>query len=303
MRTRASETSFTVVPAALYGVLQAVIVIHGMLHFPPWEYELYWTTPIVGPLSLLGLLRLTAGLFAAYAITCLWISRRGSGIACVAILAVGLEAFYSIVIGGAAERRGSARRLPVLIQELADADPGRRRWGAWEMGQFYGPRAAPALPALLRAVDDPDPEVRKSALRAIEAIGPAAVEAVPMLKRALTDRDAGVRTAAGCTLAGLDHPTPNALADLVERYGSENVEEQWVTLRTLGRMGRAAPAALPHLLLALRDRRGSVRGEAALALGDAGARSALADLRRLARHDREEHVRRAARAALSQIGP
>ncbi|HLF94237.1 MAG TPA: HEAT repeat domain-containing protein [Planctomycetota bacterium] len=303
MRAEASENSFGVIPAAVYGILQAAIVIHGMLHFPPWEYELYWTTAIVGPLSLLGLLRLTAGLFAAYAVIGLWISRRRSGIACVAILAVGLEAFYSIVIGGAAEGRGAARRLPVLIQELADADPGRRRWAAWEMGSFYGARAAPALPALIRAVDDPDPEVRKSALRGIEAIGPEAREAVPALRGALGDRDGGVRAAAGCTLAGLGHPSPNALADLVERFESENVEEQWVTLRTMGRMGRVAPEALPHLLQALHDRRGSVRGEAALALGDAKARPALADLRRLAGQDREAHVRRAARVALARIGP
>src|SRR5688572_1980020 len=48
-----------------------------------------------------------------------------------------------------------------------------------------GPDAEPAVPDLIRLLDDPDLEVRKSAARALGRIGPAAQAAVPALMRSL----------------------------------------------------------------------------------------------------------------------
>ena len=47
-----------------------------------------------------------------------------------------------------------------------------------------GPLAAPAVPALIRALRDPDAKVRPWAARALGSIGPAAEAAVPALQKA-----------------------------------------------------------------------------------------------------------------------
>ena len=50
-----------------------------------------------------------------------------------------------------------------------------------------GSAAEPAVPDLVRLLDDADPEVRKAAARTLGRIGPTAEAAVPALMRALFD--------------------------------------------------------------------------------------------------------------------
>jgi HEAT repeat protein len=50
-----------------------------------------------------------------------------------------------------------------------------------------GQDAAAAAPALTRLLDDPDPQVRKAAIRTLGQIGPAAEEAVPALVQTLLE--------------------------------------------------------------------------------------------------------------------
>jgi HEAT repeat protein len=50
-----------------------------------------------------------------------------------------------------------------------------------------GPAAAPAVPALFEALDDPAPSVRFPVLVALREIGPAAQAAVPKLKKMMDE--------------------------------------------------------------------------------------------------------------------
>jgi vesicle coat complex subunit len=127
-----------------------------------------------------------------------------------------------------------------------------RSWTASALRQI-GPAAEPAVPALVKALGDPDPEVQISAAEALGRIGPAAEPAVPALIEALGDPDADV-----------------------QRTASE----------TLGRIGLAAKAAVPALINALGSADPGVRRDAARAMAeiaaalyDASATEALSLLR------------------------
>ena len=56
------------------------------------------------------------------------------------------------------------------------------------------------IPALIRALEDEDPDVRSAAVVALGEIGPGAADAVPALLLALEDEDPGVRSAAANAL-------------------------------------------------------------------------------------------------------
>lgn len=61
--------------------------------------------------------------------------------------------------------------IPILMRSLGDANPENRVNAASVLGNF-GPGAVEALPALVRARDDPDPGVRNCAAHALSKISP-----------------------------------------------------------------------------------------------------------------------------------
>jgi HEAT repeat protein len=65
------------------------------------------------------------------------------------------------------------RLLPGAIEDLANPDPKVRRGAAETLGDF-GPHSAPAVPALIRGLDDRDASVRLASARALGVIGTAA---------------------------------------------------------------------------------------------------------------------------------
>ncbi|MBI2386990.1 MAG: HEAT repeat domain-containing protein, partial [Elusimicrobia bacterium] len=67
-----------------------------------------------------------------------------------------------------------------------------------------GAAAEPAVPALRRALTDPDARVRASAALALGAVGKAAAGVLDDLRRALKDKDAEVRFSAQLSLRRLD---------------------------------------------------------------------------------------------------
>jgi hypothetical protein len=56
-----------------------------------------------------------------------------------------------------------------LVRQLGDKDAAARRTAAEELGKL-GPSASAALPALVAAVDDPDPEVQKAVRQALKQV-------------------------------------------------------------------------------------------------------------------------------------
>lgn len=101
--------------------------------------------------------------------------------------------------------------IDVLIGRCADEDPAVRLNAVEALGLKRGTEAA-AL-ALADALDDDDDEVRFNAALALARLGPAAAPAVPALRRALTD---GNRYAMGYAVEALERiGTREALAVLV----------------------------------------------------------------------------------------
>ena len=93
----------------------------------------------------------------------------------------------------------------------------------------------PATDALRGAMDDPDPETRSEAARALGRIG--AVGAVPQLIAALDDAYPPVRTAAAAALGALDAGAVRArLASLVT--DDPDAETRVVAARALARLTR-----------------------------------------------------------------
>lgn len=74
------------------------------------------------------------------------------------------------------------RPLSEWIADLKAAAPSVRNAAAYEIASL-GPSAKAAVPALIEALDDPDPAVRFPVTVALGEIGPDAAAAVPRLKQ------------------------------------------------------------------------------------------------------------------------
>jgi HEAT repeat protein len=78
------------------------------------------------------------------------------------------------------------RTLSQWIADLKATSPQTRNAAAYEIAGL-GPAAAPAVPALIEALDDPVAAVRFPATVALLEIGPAAKAAVPRLKQMMDE--------------------------------------------------------------------------------------------------------------------
>jgi HEAT repeat protein len=74
------------------------------------------------------------------------------------------------------------RTLSEWVADLKARAPQVRNAAAYELAGM-GPAAAPAVPALIAALDDPEASVRFPVTVALGEIGPAAAAAVPRLKQ------------------------------------------------------------------------------------------------------------------------
>jgi len=83
--------------------------------------------------------------------------------------------------------------LPVLIEGVeAKGDWGLRMKYIQAIGNL-GPKAAKAVPALIKAMEDKNHRIRQHTAWTLSKIGPAAKAAIPILKKALNDENNSVR--------------------------------------------------------------------------------------------------------------
>lgn len=115
--------------------------------------------------------------------------------------------------------------VDALLEALARPD-FRRYAAAWALGEIADARA---IPALVRALGDGDPETRKFAARSLVKFGPAASDA---LLAALTDPSAAVRRYAVRALGEIREP--RAVEPLLALEGRVDTE---VLLWAFGRLG------------------------------------------------------------------
>ena len=86
----------------------------------------------------------------------------------------------------AKEPVADGRTLSQWVADLKAVAPQTRNAAAYEISGM-GPAAAPAVPALIEALDDSEASVRFPVTVALAEIGPAAKAAVPKLKKMMDE--------------------------------------------------------------------------------------------------------------------
>ena len=86
----------------------------------------------------------------------------------------------------AKEPVADGRTLSQWVADLKAVAPQTRNAAAYEISGM-GPAAAPAVPALIQALDDSEASVRFPVTVALAEIGPAAKAAVPKLKKMMDE--------------------------------------------------------------------------------------------------------------------
>jgi HEAT repeat protein len=112
------------------------------------------------------------------------LKRTMSGIAAT-ILAVA-PALHGQASSSARDTVVDGRHLREWIADLKAQAPQTRNAAAYEISGL-GPAAAPAVPALIEALDDSEPSVRFPVTVALGEIGKAAAAAVPKLKKMMDE--------------------------------------------------------------------------------------------------------------------
>ncbi|MHB8952480.1 MAG: HEAT repeat domain-containing protein [Pirellulaceae bacterium] len=197
------------------------------------------------------------------------------------------------------------RVVPLCIQSLEERGP--LRFYALQLLIKVGPEAAPAVPALVTTLHDPEPQLRREALFALGAIGAASATATDTIATLLTDKDEEVRHAACYALGKIG---PEARAALPKLRAAMETEDEFLRLAAVWASLKITPEdeelqrqAVPLLTKGLVDSREHLRIESAYTLGELGAvaKPALPALKE-AQQDDSADVRAAATKALEQIG-
>jgi HEAT repeat protein len=189
--------------------------------------------------------------------------------------------------------------IPALMKALQDKNLQVRRSAADVLIHI----GRPAIPALAKALKNSDANVRRSAALALRRIGAEAKTAVPLLVPLLKDSDAKVRSYASSALGRMGAEAKTALPDLVPLLKDSDANVRSSAASALESMGAEAKTAVPDLVPLLKDSDASVRDSAASALASmrAEAKTGVPQLVRLLK-DSDASVRDSAASALGGIG-
>jgi HEAT repeat protein len=193
--------------------------------------------------------------------------------------------------------------IPALTRGLKDCEV-LARLTALDALETLGVDAAPAAPALVKALCDPDRFVRWASARILGRIGAVQVDtAVPALVHLLDDSDLDLRRAATVALGRFGPAARAAIPALIRALlTATDAEMRIAVIHSLGGIGTDARPAIPALAKTLSDPDARVRQTAAELLGKFGpsAREAVPALR-CALNDESEEVRKAASDSLLNI--
>ncbi|HKU17585.1 MAG TPA: HEAT repeat domain-containing protein [Steroidobacteraceae bacterium] len=199
-----------------------------------------------------------------------------------------------------ASGEGTPAAVPALVRALSDVQPEVRR-ATVDALLVVGKDSEQAVAGLLFALKDPDWVVRRKAAVAFHSMTPAtAARVVPNLIEALSSANSGERVAAALALSGLAPHSRQALPALVDSLSAPEWELQAAAVDALGALGPDAAPALPALARALRNHDWAIAEQTVEALSRIGraAVPALAD----ALSDDSLVVRWGAARALAYIG-
>ncbi len=186
--------------------------------------------------------------------------------------------------------------VPLLVRALdeREADPRTTKtkaMAAWALGQIRDDRGEPAL---VLALQDPNPEVQAAAARALGELG--ATSALPGILALADHRDPEIRLAVLDALGSLG---PGQAMDVVVR-GMDDPDPR-VREKATRILGKDQEVAFDTLMEALSARDPGVRAAAAQTLGTMGDARAIDPLIELL-GDSERPVRKAASDALVALG-
>lgn len=207
-----------------------------------------------------------------------------------------LRAFF-LLLAFAAGAVAQDADLEKLAERLGSSSKETRRQAAFELVRL-GPKAKPALGALVKALGDRDQQVLFQVAQVLAGIGPAAAPAVPGLVKNLKSRDRQVSYRSAYALGRIGRP---AVPALLEELGSSSSRARAAAARALSWVEPVPPGAAEKLVSVLGDDDKDVRRNASEALGNYGTPVAG----RLAQALRNENVlvRRGVATALSLMGP
>jgi len=176
--------------------------------------------------------------------------------------------------------------IPEIVKSLQDDNPATRSQAASNLGSL-GPKAQPAVLALIYALKDEDANVRQNAAAALGNIGKAAKAAVPVLLTAMRDKEVNVGLQAAWAL---------------DKIGTEG-EARWRYLTTLHSFGKAGVPFLVRMLEAKQDPDSRVGIVRRLGLIGPEANAAVSALVKVLKEQTDDETHSAVIQALSQIGP
>ena len=186
---------------------------------------------------------------------------------------------------------------PALIEALGDDDLHVRTLVATSLGAMTPPpkeAEAPLIAALARG-----DRSSAAAARALSAYKAEARGAIPALLKALQAREAEVRWNAARTLGKIGPEAKTAVPALLEAMKDEESKVREHAAEAMGDIGPGAIDSVPALIAILKDTAPRVRRDAARSLGQIGpaANLAVPALKGLLK-DEDEMVRQAATKAL-----
>lgn len=187
------------------------------------------------------------------------------------------------------------------LEVLKTTETGDQQWN--EAVKELSSLGLGAIPALIEAMGNENPDVRRGASRAIRSNGPAII---PFMIKALRNNNDRIRESATQMLYGLAPDARNAIPALTETLGDPNqFVRQWAAtaLERMGHLfGPLLNVAIPGLVKLLRDDDYVVRTWAAHAIGSIGnhAESAIPALEN-AKNDEDSDVAEAATEAIEAI--
>ncbi|MCH2383222.1 MAG: HEAT repeat domain-containing protein [Pedosphaera sp.] len=164
----------------------------------------------------------------------------------------------------------AAGEVDRLISDLREGDKVARREAARALA-LLGPEAKPAVPALVRALDDDQEQVFFWSATALANLGPDAHEATPELIKRLRRSSRRYRDQVRLrVVTALTRIGPAAVPQLIDALGNESESIRSGAARVLGNMGSDAHEAAPRLFTLLADEETYLGEAAGAALGKIG---------------------------------
>jgi HEAT repeat protein len=191
--------------------------------------------------------------------------------------------------------------LAFWMSRLGDTKVEHRREAAHVL-QYRGLEILPTLPALIKAVEDDDREVRIAVLDALRTIGRPARDAIPGILRQMQQNDCDYYARAVWALRAIGHGDERIIMALAKGpLQPRRFEQQYTVLyEAIPDFGPKAKAAIPLLKQVLKDPNPQVRYHVVRTLGRLGAKGAVPVAEAL--QDKDSFVRRAAVEGLEDLG-